>query len=284
MLALGGCKPKPPAAATNAAPKTHAVRGVVQSVAPDQRHALIRHEAIPDYMAAMTMNFSARDPGVLDGISAGDQITFTLAVTETNDWIENVQRVGRTNAFGLSGPPGWHIAEPELEVGDALPDHEFTDEHCRPVRFADFRGRAVAFTFFFTSCPLPDYCPRMNRNFAAARKLLLTAANAPTNWQFLSISFDASFDTPPMLSSYAQLYRGDDTNRWLFAVASTNTLASLAPKVDLTVWREGGTLSHNMRTIVLDPAGRIFRQFDGNEWTPEQLADAVGAAAREPAR
>jgi protein SCO1/2 len=284
MLALSGCKPRPPVAAPDPAPKTYAVRGVVQAVAPDQRHALIKHQAIPDYMAAMTMNFSARDAGVLDGISAGDEITFTLAVTETNDWIENVQRVGKTNAFGLSGPPGWHIAEPELGVGDALPDHEFTDENGKPVRFADFRGRAVVFTFFFTSCPLPDYCPRMNRNFAEARRLILAAANAPTNWQFLSVSFDASFDTPQMLSAYAKLYRGDDTNRWLFAVASTNTLASLAPKVDLSVWREGGTLSHNLRTVVLDPAGKIFRQFDGNDWTPAQLADALQAAARAPAR
>jgi cytochrome oxidase Cu insertion factor (SCO1/SenC/PrrC family) len=55
----------------------------------------------------------------------------------------------------------------------------------------------------------------------------------------------------------------------------------LAPKVDLSVWREGGVLSHNLRTVVLDPAGKISRHFDGNEWTPAQLAAAIIEAARK---
>jgi protein SCO1/2 len=281
LLALSGCTPKSTSSSTGSGlvPQRYSARGVVQSLAPDHLRAMIKHEAISNYMAAMTMNFTARDASVLNGIAAGDEITFTLAVTETNDWIENVQRVGKTNAFGLSGPPGWQAVEPELEVGDVLPDQEFTDEHNQPVHFSDFRGRALAFTFFFTSCPLPDYCPRMNRNFAEARKLLATNPAGPTNWQFLSISFDSSFDTPQILSGYARLYRGSDADRWLFVTASSNTLASLAPKVDLSVWREGGTWSHNMRTVVLEPSGKIVRQFDDNLWTPQELADALRVAA-----
>lgn len=276
ILVLAGCHRQ--SSAPVPAPKTYPVHGVVQAVAVDQRHATIKHDAIAGYMPAMTMDFPVRDTNILNGISPGDEITFTLAVTETDDWIENVQRIGRTNVFGFSGPPGWHVEEPALEVGDTLPDYEFTDESGRSVRFSDFHGRAVAFTFFFTSCPLPDFCPRMNWNFSEVRKILSTT-NAPANWQLLSISFDSSFDTPQMLSGYAKFYRGNDTNRWLFAVASTNTLASLAPKVDLSFWREGGSISHNMRTVVLDPNGKIARQFDGNQWTPEQLADAIREAA-----
>jgi protein SCO1/2 len=285
LLAIAGCKPaspQPPAQAS-VAPKTYAVRGVVQMISPDQRRATIKHEDIPGYMRAMTMEFTARDTNTLSGISAGDEISFTLAITETDDWIENIQRVGKTNAYGLSGPPGWHIADPELAVGDMLPDYEFTDENGQTVRFSDFRGRAVAFTFFFTSCPLPEYCPRMNRNFLEVRHLLSSTNNVPTNWELLSISFDSSFDTPQILSGYAKFYRGDDKNRWLFAVASTNTLASLAPKVDLNFWREGGSISHNLRTVVIDTNGKISRQFDGNSWTPQELADAIREAARTPA-
>jgi len=281
LLILAGCKPKPPAPAPAAGPKTYSVHGVVQSVAPDQRHATIKHDAIPGYMGAMTMEFPTREAGALNGIAAGDEVNFTLAVTETDDWIENIQKTGVTNSLGLSGPPGWHVAEPELNVGDQLPDYEFTDENNHPVRFSQYRGSAVAFTFFFTSCPLPDFCPRMNRNFDEARKILSTGTNGPANWQLLSISFDSSFDTPQILSGYAKFYRGDDTNRWLFVVASTNTLASLAPKVDLSFWREEGSISHNMRTVVLDTTGKISHQFDGNTWTPQELADAITAAARK---
>jgi protein SCO1/2 len=278
LLALG-CKREtsapPISAATN---QTYAARGVVQKIAPDLRHATIQHEKIPGYMDAMTMDFPVKDTNELNGISAGDEITFKLVVTADDDWIEKVQRTGKSVA--PTPAPTWHVVEPELQVGDVLPDYGFTSESGQPIRFSDFHGRAIAFTFFFTSCPLPDYCPRMNRNFLEARKILTADTNAPANWQLLSISFDSDFDTPEILSNYAKFYRGDDTNRWLFAVADTNTLASLAPKVDLNFWHENGSISHNLRTVVLDGNGKISKQFDGNDWTPQQLADAIRAAAR----
>jgi len=226
----------------------------------------------------MTMDFSVRDTNALASLAPGDEITFTLVVSTDDDWIENIQSTGKSAT--LTPAPTWHVVESELQVGDTLPDYEFTSETGRPVRFSDFRGRAVAFTFFFTSCPLPDYCPRMNKNFFETRKILLADSNAPMNWQLLSVSFDSGFDTPEVLTGYGKYYRGEDTNRWLFAVASSNTLASLAPKVDLNFWRENGSISHNLRTVVLDAGGKIFRQFDGNDWTPEQLGDAIRAAAR----
>jgi len=279
LIALAGCKPAStgPTSTGAAGETTYPVRGVVQGIPADHRHVTIKHEKIPGYMAAMTMDFSVKDTNALNGVAVGDPVSFTLVVTKDDDWIENLKRVGTNQAS--SPTPGWHQMEPELNVGDLLPDYEFTSETGQPVRFSDFRGSAVAFTFFFTSCPLPEFCPRMNRNLSEARTLLLTNSTTPRNWQLLSISFDATLDTPQALAGYAKFYRGDDTNRWLFAVASTNTLASLAPKVDLNFWREGGSISHNLRTVVLEPDGKIFRQFDGNDWTPSQLAEAIREAA-----
>ena len=190
LLLATGCKREssapPVSAATN---QTYSVRGVVQEIPPDHRHATIKHEAIPGYMAAMTMDFSVRDTNALAGFAPGDEITFTLVVTDNDDWIENLKKIGR---LGLTGSPGWHAVEPELHVGDALPDEEFTSESGSAIRFSDFRGRAVAFTFFFTSCPLPEYCPRMSKNFSEVRKILLADTNAPANWQLLCISFDSA--------------------------------------------------------------------------------------------
>jgi protein SCO1/2 len=278
LVVLAGCKPESSAPSAAAATNTtYAVRGVVQAIPPDLHHATIKHEAIPGYMAAMTMDFSVRDTNALAQLAPGDEITFTLVVAADDDWIENIQRIGKS---AVTGPPGWHIAEPELAVGDPLPDAEFTSELGQKIHFSDFRGRAVAFTFFFTSCPLPEYCPRMNKNFFEARKILLADTNAPSNWQLLSISFDPDVDQPRLLANYAGIYRGLNPAHWLFAVASTNTLASLAPPLDFRFWRENASLSHNLRTVVLDVGGKIFKQFDGNDWTPEQLADAIRAAAR----
>jgi len=279
LMLAAGCKPEAPApASTTATNQIYAVRGVVQALLPDHRTATIKHEKIPGYMAAMTMDLSVKDTNEFNGVSAGDEITFNMVVTEDDDWIEKIQRTGKTEV--VKPPPTWHVVESELKVGDVLPDYEFTSETGRLIRFSDFRGSAVAFTFFFTSCPLPEYCPRMNKHFAEARKILTADTNAPANWELLAISFDSSFDTPEILSGYGKFYRGDETNHWLFAVASTNTLASLAPKVDLNFWRVDGSISHNLRTVVLDGTGKIAHQFDGNDWTPPQLAEAIRAAAR----
>lgn len=278
LLLVVGCRREssgpPVSTATN---QTYAVRGVVQAIASDLHHATIKHEKISGYMDAMTMDFSVKNTNELDQLSPGDGITFTLIVSGDDDWIENLQRTGQTGAVAATG---WSVVEPELEIGDPLPDAEFTSETGRPIRFTDFRGRAVAFTFFFTSCPLPEYCPRMNRNFSEARKILLADPQAPANWQLLSISFDSAFDSPQILQGYAGFYRGPNADRWLFAVASTNTLRALAPKLDFRFWRDQGALSHNLRTVVVDGAGKIFKQFDGNDWTPQQLADAILAAAK----
>lgn len=261
--------------------KTYDARGVVRKIADDRRKVTIQHEAIAGYMPAMTMEFPVRDTNELKGISVSDEITFKLVVRENDDWIEDVHFVAHRIEDVTSNTFVFHYQSAELKPGDLLPDCGFTDENGDAVRLSDFRGNALAFTFFYSRCPLPDYCVRMSKNFSETRRLLQAMTNAPANWQLLSISFDPEFDTPKMLLSYADFYRGADTNRWLFAVASTNTLSGLAPRLDLMVMRDGDSImSHNLRTVVLDPQGHIFRQLDGNQWTPQQLADAILQAAR----
>lgn len=282
LAMLTGCKREasPPSIAslTN---QTYAVRGVVKAVAPNLRTATIHHQAIPRYMMEMTMDFPLRNTNELHGIIPGDEITFTLVVGENDDWIENIRRVGHaTEAMTYSGSTHPTMI-PELKPGDRLPDYELLGEDGKRMHFSDFHGHALAFTFFFTRCPLPDYCPRMNKNFAETQKLLAGNGGAPTNWQLLCISFDPEFDQPEMLRNYAGIYRGTNADRWWFAAAATNILAELAPRLDLMIMHEGASISHNLRTVVLDTDGIIFRQFDGNDWTPQQLADALAQAAHK---
>lgn len=286
MFLLTGCdKPEPTTSAaatnTNTAPQVFATRGVVRSF-PEGGHTLVvRHEEIPGYMPKMTMELNVRNTNELVGLERNDEITFELVATTDTHWIQNLKRVGKVAEAesATNAPPGYQLIK-ELAPGDALPDYELVAENGRTVRFSDFRGKAVAFTFIFSRCPLPDYCPRMGNNFAAARDFMLTNAPAVTNWQFLSISFDPEFDSPEILRNYARQYRHDNADRWLFVNAPQAVLAKLAPELDLMLTREeGGSIAHNLRTVVLDPQGRITEQFNGNLWTAEELATALQAAA-----
>lgn len=282
-LGLLGCGRTPTPARTpqSAEPRYFETRGVVREIAPDRRRAVIRHEEIPGYMPKMTMELNVRDPQELREITAGDEITFRLWANSETHWIDNIRRVGRSTA-AVPGEPLFVPEEvPLLQPGESVPDVEFLSETGQKVRLSDFRGRALALTFFFTRCPLPDYCPRMNSQFRQARELLKVRDPAAAQWQLLSISFDAAFDRPGILASYARGYRGDDTAGWLFVAAAPETLTRLAPRFDLMVMRDdGGGFSHNLRTAVLDRQGRLVRTFEGNEWTAAQLAEAVWEAAR----
>jgi protein SCO1/2 len=261
--------------------KTYDAHGVVRQITADHRKATIQHDAITGYMSAMTMEFNVKDTNELNGIAPSDEITFKLVVGENDSWIEGVHFVAHEIEDVTNNTFIFHVPTAELKDGDLLPDCTFMSENGNTIHISDFRGKALAFTFFYSRCPLPDYCVRMSKNFSETRKLL-QATNAPDNWQLLSISFDPAFDSPEMLSSYANAYRNGNTNRWLFAAASTNTLSGLAPRLDLMIMRDGDNImSHNLRTVVLDPQGKIFRQLDGNEWTPQALADAILQAARE---
>jgi protein SCO1/2 len=280
LLAIVGCKPKPAAPdAGSAGIKFYYAHGVVRQIATDRHSATIQHNAIAGYMLAMTMEFPVKDTNELNGIAPSDEVTFKLAVGENEDWIEGIRFISHRIENVTNGVVMVHETVPELKTGDLLPDCELADENGGRIRFSDFRGRALAFTFFFTRCPLPDYCPRMSKKFSETRQLLLNTPDAPTNWQFLSISFDPDIDQPEMLASYAKFFRNNNPDRWRFAAASTNAIAQLAPQLDLMVVRDRTGISHNLRTVVLDPQGRIAHQFDGNEWTPQQLATALTEAA-----
>lgn len=267
-----------PGAGTN---QVYHTRGLIREIAATGQKAVIRHEAIPNYMPAMTMEFNVRDARELGGMAVGDTVAFRLTTTEDTHWIDNLHVVAATaNTSPLTAPAISPDQSGELKVGDLLPDYELIAEDGRRVRFSDFRGKALAFTFIFTRCPLPDFCPRMGNNFARTRELIRANRQAPANWQFLSLSFDPEFDQPAVLSRYAESYRKGDADRWLFAAAPKQTLAELAPRLDLMVNRDSGSgLSHNLRTVVVDPQGRIHRQFNGNEWTPQQLAESLLEAA-----
>ncbi|HEX3628219.1 MAG TPA: SCO family protein [Verrucomicrobiae bacterium] len=257
--------------------------GVVEKITPGLRQATIDTDAIPGYMAHMTMDYPVLDTNEMHGISPGDRISFVLVISQTNDWIENVHCTSHsavTNQAPAHADNSTGAVIGELKTGDELPNGTLIAEDGQRIQFSKYRGEAVAFTFFYTRCPLPNYCPLMNRNFAAARNLILSGKDAPTNWEFLSISFDPQDDTPEALSNYAQAFRGDNTNHWAFAAATKKSLGVLAPALDLMVIHHGDAISHNLRTVVMDPQGRIARQFDGNQWTARELADAVVQAAR----
>jgi len=131
---------------------------------------------------------------------------------------------------------------------------------------------ALAITFVFTRCPYPTFCPLMSNNFREVQDKLLNTPNAPTNWHLLSISFDAEFDTPPVLKAYADHYHYNPKH-WSFLTGPHHKIAELAQLSGVTVEKDGSFFNHNFRTLIIDAAGNLQMAFPigGN------LSDAVAS-------
>src|SRR6266478_2321106 len=167
--------------------RSFAARGVVKELKADGSTILLSHEAITNFMDAMTMPFKVKEPKELTGLRPGDQVSFRLSVTATESWIDQVVKI-----TAATPPLEETVGEKMLPIPTHHPllDYKFTNELGQRVSLGDFRGQALAITFFFTRCPIPDYCPRLSRNFQEASTRLSLIAAGPTNWHFLSVSFD----------------------------------------------------------------------------------------------
>jgi protein SCO1/2 len=278
-LLLSGCHSSQSSHGDDQASHAFAAQGIIEKIAPDHRQVTIHHDTISGYMIEMTMDFPVDNADELKDLVPGDKITFTLNVNQDRDWVTNLHRIGHTDTAMAGMMPMDDGDTGKLKPGDMLPDGELIAEDGRHIHLSDFRGKVVALTFFFTRCPLPNYCPLMNRNFSQTRNLLLANPKAPKNWEFLSISFDSDFDQPATLASYGGFYRHNNADRWLFAAAPPATLTELASPLGLVIMRQDSNISHNLRTVVVDPKGRLYRQFNDNLWTPQQLGDVMIAAA-----
>ena len=146
---------------------------------------------------------------------------------------------------------------------------------------SELRGNVVALTFVFTRCPLPDFCPREADNLSQVMRTLRSDATLSTNWQLLSISFEPENDPPRVLESYAKRYQYDP-ERWTFATGAYEQIQPLGSHFGLYFGRNVSpdNQNHNLRTVVLDPQGRVADIIIGNRWAPDQVIQAIKRAAK----
>ncbi len=253
------------------------VRGVVKELPPGGKSVVIKHEDIPNYMRAMTMEFRVPDTNELRELAPGDQVKFRMVVTTNEGWIEGITRIGR-EAVSTSAPTNIIAYRPPLKMGDTMPNVALTNELGEAISLNQFRGQALALTFIFTRCPFPEFCPRMSNQFGTTEQILSAKANAPTNWHLLSISFDPANDSPAVLKRYGEMHNYNP-GRWSFATGSQGDILKLARRCDLTIQPDGAGFTHNLRTVVVDASGKVKDVLIGNEWTPEELANDLIAAA-----
>jgi len=255
--------------------RQYTLQGQIVSINPDRKVATIKHEEIKGFMPAMTMPYTMKDSKVLDGIAPGDLITGTLIVLPSDAIVTELRKVGQApleQPAKEDAPPassGFELLKP----GDTVPDATFLDQDGRKRRFASFRGSTLLVTFIYTRCPMPTFCPLMDQHFAAIQKRL---HDVPGRVHLVSVSVDPLADTPAVLKKHATEL-GADPRTWTFLTGDRDEIDRFGARFGVSVVRElddQRTITHNLRTAIVDASGKLVKVYTGNEWTPDRaLAD-----------
>ena len=186
-------------------------------------------------------------------------------------------RRSRSRARARARPP----APREPQPGDPLPDVSLVDQDGRALRLADYRGRALALTFVFTRCPMPDFCPFLMQGFARAHGSLVADPALARGTALLTVSFDPEHDTPAVLRAYGLPFQKSRPpfSHWRLASGRLDEVKRLGAALGLDFLEQDGSFSHNLRTAVIGRDGRLRRLFRGNDWHAEELVRELAAAA-----
>jgi protein SCO1/2 len=260
-------------------PKEYEVRGQVLGVKPEAQEVLLKHEDIKGFMPGMTMPFKVGDAKLLNGIQPGDLVTATLVVADSDAHLSAISKTGHAQ---LEAPPASASSGFELlKDGETVPDQLLIDQDGKPRPMSSFRGHRVALTFTYTRCPMPNFCPLMDRNFQALqREIKKTPALADV--RLVTVSFDPEFDTPPVLKAHANRLEADPLI-WSFVTGDRDEVERFAARFGIAIDRAEQNpidITHNLRTAVIDPDGRLVNVHTGNDWAP---ADVLADLKKTPA-
>src|SRR5262245_50078430 len=73
--------------------KAYPLAGIVRAIKRDGGQVVIRHEAIPGFMEAMTMPFSVKDRTLLEDLNVGDEVVGSLRVESAGGAVQDYELV-----------------------------------------------------------------------------------------------------------------------------------------------------------------------------------------------
>ena len=261
--------------------KRYHLKGQVLSKKNVTNEVEVKHDAIPNFMPAMTMTYKVPDSNAVQGVQPGDAIEADVVVpTNGGDyWLDDVVI---TN--GPQGPIKAALAPRLLMPGDSIPDVALTNQDGRTLHLNQLKGKAVLVSFIYTRCPQPTFCPRTSSQFAFIQDELAKNPKDYEKTHLLSITLDPSYDTAPVLKKYGLAYMNNDASgfvHWDFASTATSDLSKLAQAFGLEYFQQDNQIVHSMNTVLLGPDGNVAKSWEGNEWKTGDALAALQEAAHK---
>jgi protein SCO1/2 len=255
--------------------KRYHLTGKVLSVAKEEGSANVDADEIPGFMSAMAMPYPIPDEKALAGLTPGDQITADVVITGDGKYhLENIV-VTKKGDGTTAAPPTENLHDPQ--PGEKVPDFALVNQDGKTIHLDSFKGKVTLVTFIYTRCPFADYCPLVSRNFAQVYAATRANPALSSKVRLLSVSFDPTHDTPPVLRQYASTFNaitgGSPLDRWQFATAPPKDLEKMTQFFGVYYDPSGAEVVHSLSTSVISPDGTIYKWYSGNEWKAGDLLD-----------
>lgn len=291
--------PAPPPAKAEPAVETkdYPLTGEVRNVDAEEKSLQIRHDEIPGFMPAMTMPFQMPEGTDFDEFHAGDRVEGTLRVRSKGGVTQDYELIDlEVSKPAIAAPLTLEMAKDgsarlvarpsRLQVGEEVSDFTMIDQDGTTRKLSDLRGSVVALTFIYTRCPLPEFCPAMDRRFGDLAQSVAANSARAGKVRLISLSFDPDHDTPEVLRKHAAI-RGAEPPVWTYAASSHEDLAKIAPRLGLAFGPVEGEIVHNLCTAVIGPDGRLARLEVGtkaNAWTTSDMLRTISGLLPAEAR
>lgn len=264
--------------------KRYELKGKVVSVDKSQQTVTLAHEEIKDLMPAMTMPFTMKDQWPYDMLVPGQQLSATLIVDGLRSWIQDVVVTSAPDIDAASASSTSTVAE--ARPGDEVPNYGLVNQDDKRIKIHNYRGKVLLLTFIYTRCPLPEYCSLMSDNFAKIENEIEKQRDLHNRTHLLSITIDPEYDTAAVLRSYGAAHTGkysDETfNHWEFAGGTKDEVKGIAQFFGLHYYSGEDQIIHDLRTVIIDPNGRVFKVYRGNEWKVEEVVKDLNVAIQPP--
>ena len=171
-----------------------------------------------------------------------------------------------------------------LPVYGQVEDFALTNQNAQAVSLADLRGHVWVADVIFTRCAGP--CPKMTRQMKQLQDALPAASDA----RLVSLTTDPDYDTPPVLTTYAQRF-GADPKRWMFLTGTKQQIAHLVTdSLKLSAVAKGAQAQqspndlfiHSTIFILVDKRARLRGVFEttGQGIDPLQVKAQILAGVR----
>lgn len=157
----------------------------------------------------------------------------------------------------------------------AAPNFQLKDQHNTPIALAQFKGKPLILTFFYTHCMTS--CPLI------AEKIHSTLTMLGKNSQqvgIVAISADPAGDTPANATTFSQEHQLNGYKNWHYLLGTRQQLTPIWSSYHVdgvpphAKMMSAGNMVHSSVVYVIDQQGRERTLFDSN-FEPSQLSQNI---------